>query len=82
LVFGGNVVVQPQQYVTVTIQLYTPPQPGVYTSYWLLRDDSGNLFGGGESGDDYLVVEVYVPGVPTSIFTDPVATAPPFTPGP
>jgi hypothetical protein len=80
--FGGNVVVYPQQYVTVTIQLYTPPQPGVYTSYWLLQDDSGNLFGGGENGDELLPLEVYVPGQAAPQFTAPVSTAPPFTPAP
>lgn len=82
LVFGGNVVVAPGQYVEVTNQLYTPPQPGTYFGYWVLKDSYGNLFAGGENADQYLVVEVIVPGNPAPIFTDPITTAPPFTPAP
>jgi len=82
LVFGGTVSVSPQQYVTLTIPLYTPPQPGTYYSAWLLRDANGNLFGGGENGTEPLVVSVVVPGSSEPVYTDPITTAPPFTPGP
>jgi hypothetical protein len=82
LEFGGTVLVSPEQYVTLTVHLYTPPQPGTYNSYWLLRDSEGHLFGGGENGDEPLVVSVVVPGESAPIYTDPITTAPPFTPGP
>ena len=82
LVFGGTVSVASQQFVTLSIQLYTPPQPGTYNSSWFLRDSSGNLFGGGENGDEPLLVQVVVPGQSAPVYTDPISTAPPFVPGP
>ncbi|MEN8240340.1 MAG: NBR1-Ig-like domain-containing protein [Chloroflexota bacterium] len=81
-VFGGTVAVSTQQYVTLTIHFYTPPQPGTYNSYWFLRDSSGNLFGGGENGDEPLLLQVVVPGQSAPIYTDPISTAPPFVPAP
>lgn len=81
-IFGGTVLVSTGAYIDVTIRFYTPPQPGTYYSYWLLRDDAGNLFGGGEDGDEFLVVEVFVPGGITPLFTNVVTTPPGFTPAP
>jgi hypothetical protein len=81
-VFGGTVAVASQQYVTLTLHMYTPPQPGTYNSYWLLRDSSGNLFGGGENGDEPLLVQVVVPGQYDPVYTEPISTAPPFVPAP
>lgn len=78
LAFGTNVVVKPDQYVTLTIALFTPPQPGTYYSYWWLQDKNGNLFGGGPNRDEPLQVEVIVPGTMPPLTTNPVSTAPPF----
>lgn len=82
---GTGVVVHPGQYVTVTIQLFTPPQPGTYDSQWWMQDANGNTFGGGENRNVPLSAVVVVPGVPNPVFTSPASTAPPFytnTPSP
>ena len=83
--FGGNVAVPPGDYVTLTIQLWTPPQSGTYTSLWMLSDNNGNVFGGGSEQNVPLLVRVVVPGTSPPEFTQPVSTPPPFytnTPGP
>jgi hypothetical protein len=79
LTLGG---VAPGQFAEIWQTFYTPPQPGTYYSYWLIRDANGNLFGGGENGDEPLVVQIVVPGVYTPTYPGPITTAPPFTPGP
>lgn len=78
LLLGSGVSVKPNQYVTLTIQLWTPPQSGTYTSNWLLQDPDGNTFGGGVNRNEPLVVRVVVPGESPPVFTLPVSTAPPF----
>lgn len=78
LVLGSGVVVYPGQYVTVTIQLFTPPQPGTYDSQWWMQDASGNTFGGGANFTQPLSAIVVVPGEPDPVFTSPASTAPPF----
>lgn len=81
---GDGVTVRPGQYVTVSVPLFTPPQPGTYDSYWFMQDANGNAFGGGD-GTELLTVIVTVPGVPNPVFTSPASTAPPFytsTPSP
>jgi len=85
LLLGSGVSVKPGQYVTLTIQLWTPPQSGTYTSSWLLQDPDGNTFGGGVNRNEPLLVRVVVPGESPPVFTNPVSTAPPFytsTPSP
>lgn len=82
--FGGNVAVPPGDYVTLTVQLWTPPQSGTYTSLWMLSDTNDNLFGGGPEQNVPLLVRVVVPGTSPPEFTQPVSTPPPFytnTPG-
>lgn len=78
LPLGSGVVVAPQQYVTLTILLWSNPQPGTYTGGWLLQDEDGNKFGGGPDQDEALVVRIVVPGEPTPDFTSPASTSPPF----
>lgn len=78
LLLGSGVAVKPNQYVTLTIQLWTPPQSGTYTSSWLLQDPDGTTFGGGVNRNEPLLVRVVVPGESPPVFTNPVSTAPPF----
>lgn len=78
LPLGSGVSVAPGQYVTLTIQLWSNPQPGTYSGTWLLQDDDGNKFGGGANQDVPLEVRIVVPGDPTPEFTSPASTAPPF----
>ena len=83
LTLGSGTAVVSGQNVTLTIQLFTPPQPGTYTSSWLLQDGDGHKFGGGPNGDQPLTVNIVVPGVQSPVFTSPASTAPPFfTPTP
>lgn len=85
LFLGSGLSVAPNQYLTLTIQLWTPPQSGTYTSYWLLQDSNGNRFGGGPNQDQPLYVQVIVPGESPPEFTSPASTSPPFytsTPAP
>jgi hypothetical protein len=78
LPLGSGVAVAPGQYVTLTIRLWSNPQPGTYTGEWLLQDDDGNAFGGGPELDEALIVHIVVPGEMTPEFTSPASTAPPF----
>ena len=83
--FGSGVAVRPGGYVTLTIQLWTPPQSGTYTSLWMLSDDDGTVFGTGLEQNVPLLVRVIVPGISPPEFTAPASTPPPFytnTPGP
>lgn len=80
---GANVAVPPGDFVTITIPLWTGPQTGDFSSYWLMSDDNGVLFGGGPEHNQPLVVIVHVPGDSPPEFTQPASTAPPFyTPTP
>ncbi len=78
LPLGANVSVAPGQFVTLTIRLWSNPQPGTYSGTWLLQGDNGNSFGGGANQDTPLEVRIVVPGNPTPEFTSPASTAPPF----
>jgi hypothetical protein len=82
---GPGTRVEPGQAVTLTIQLWTSPQSGYFTSLWMMQDDAGVIFGGGPNQNEPLLVRVYVPGTGPPEFTAPASTAPPFytsTPGP
>ncbi len=77
--------IQPGKYVTITTRLYSNPQPGTYQGQWLLQDNQGITFGGGENRNEPLYVEIIVPGQPQPAFTSPASTPPPFytsTPSP
>jgi len=78
LPLGAGVSVAPNQYITLTIQLWTPPQSGTYTSGWLLQDQDGNTFGAGPNQNEPLLVRVVVPGQSPPEFTNPASTSPPF----
>jgi len=80
-----NGYIHPDEFVVLSIQLYSNPQPGTYEGYWWLQDGQGNLFGGGDNRDEPLYVKIIVPGQPQPVFTSPAVTSPPFytsTPSP
>ncbi len=54
----GNVL--PGQTVDVTVMLTPPSSDGEYTSYWMLRNPSGALFGTGEKANTPFYVNVKV----------------------
>lgn len=75
--------VYPGQRVTVTVLLFTNPQPGTYDSNWWLQSTNGAKFGIGERHDQPLPAVIVVPGEPDPVFVSPAVTSPPFyTPTP
>ncbi len=52
--------VQPGQVIDITTTLVAPGRSGSYTSYWNLRNTSGQLFGFGPYGEAPLVIQTYV----------------------
>jgi hypothetical protein len=52
------VAVAPNQIVTVSVPLTAPLYGGVYTSYWMLRSDSNQIFGVGLTRDQPFWVQV------------------------
>ncbi len=69
--------VAPGEVVDLTIDMIAPRDPGVYTSYWMLRNAEGELFGIGPGGNSPFWVRIQVVAVatitPTSTIT-PTAT--------
>ncbi len=53
-------VVNPRQWVDLTVNLKTPAATGTYTGYWRLRDPGGVVFGITPSGGTFIVKIVVV----------------------
>ncbi len=70
--------VAPGESVDLTVDMAAPNEPGVYSSYWMLRSDSGALFGLGPNGDAPFWVRIQVVAVSTA--TPTVTIAPSATP--
>lgn len=66
--------VAPGDTMDVSVSLTAPASPGTYQGYWMLRNNSGVLFGLG--GNAAFFVKIVVPGTPT-----PTATGSIFMPG-
>jgi hypothetical protein len=64
--FGGQTAVSipgpiaPGSYVTVSANLVAPMAAGTYTSYWMMRNDSGQFFGFGPVGKDPIHVTILI----------------------
>ena len=64
---GGDTAVSipndvlPGSFVKISANLYAPPDPGTYTSYWMLKSDSGDLFGVGPNRNQPITVSIVVP---------------------
>lgn len=52
--------VKPGQTIEITVRLLTPKKPGNYEGYWMLRNNSGELFGIGPVADQALPVKITV----------------------
>jgi hypothetical protein len=52
--------VAPGKSVDLSLVLTSPRKPGTYWGYWMLRNDLGDLFGVGESGNSPLWVKIRV----------------------
>lgn len=48
----------PNEYAEITIAFQTPPHPGKYKSYWMLRSSTGETFGVGAFGKAWVWVEI------------------------
>ncbi len=53
-------VVQPGESVDIAIDMIAPGQPGTYTGYWILMDETGNYFGVGADTDSPFWVRIRV----------------------
>ena len=51
--------VQPGDFIVITFEFAAPDTPGVYTSWWMMRTTTGELFGNGP-GDTPLYIEINV----------------------
>jgi len=60
-----NREVKPGETIDVQVALRTPLEPKTYTGQWMIKDQFGNLFGTGETGDQPLTTQVVV--IPFSI---------------
>lgn len=58
--------VNPGESVEFSVDMTAPSTPGVYSGYWKLQSDSGQLFGIGPSGDSPFWVRVQVVAVETA----------------
>lgn len=53
-------LVQPGETVDISIDMIAPTTPGIYTGYWLLIDNEGQVFGLGEDADSPFWVRIRV----------------------
>jgi len=70
--------VRPGESIDVSVDMVAPTSPGVYSSYWMLRNGQGTLFGLGPSGDAPFWVRIQVIAVSTA--TEIVTSIPTNTP--
>jgi len=52
--------VAPDQVVDISVPLIAPGQPGTYRGLWMLRNETGIVFGTGENRDEPIWIEVTV----------------------
>ena len=71
-----SLAVQPDRSVEIAIDLVAPETPGVYTGYWMLASDQGELFGIGPDGKSPFWVRVQVVSVETAVPTATVTPSP------
>ncbi len=53
-------VIQPGEIRDVSVEMKSPPQGGLFTSYWELEDAAGNRFGFNASGKDLIWAQISV----------------------
>jgi len=64
--FGGDtavsmpVNVEPGQFVKISANLVAPTTAGTYTSYWLMKTDSGQFFGFGPTSNEPVHVTILI----------------------
>lgn len=57
--------VAPGESADFAVDMTAPESPGLYSSYWMVRSDTGDLFGIGPSGDSPFWVRIQVVAVET-----------------
>jgi hypothetical protein len=70
--------VSPGDIIDISVDMIAPTTPGVYSSYWMLRNDRGGLFGLGPNGDAAFWARIQVIAVNTS--TPTLTVVPTATP--
>ncbi|GAP11314.1 hypothetical protein BECAL_02500 [Bellilinea caldifistulae] len=72
--------VEPGESVDIAVDMLAPQQPGLYTSYWMLRNPEGKLFGIGPGGNAPFWARIQVIAIYTSTPTaTPTTTPTPIT---
>jgi len=69
--------VMPGDSTDINVEMIAPVDPGIYSSYWMMRDDQGELFGLGPNGNAPFWVRIQVVAVNTATPTatvEPTAT--------
>jgi len=61
-VLSGNV--SPNSTVDISVQISAPMQTGVFTSQWMLRSPSGEVFGLGNGANQPLIAQITIAGFP------------------
>ena len=74
-----NRTIEPGESIDITVDMYTPNKPGIYQSYWKLRDPNGELFGFGPNAEApfWARIEVIEESTPTPSPTPTVTPTPP-----
>ncbi|WP_322792359.1 NBR1-Ig-like domain-containing protein [Bellilinea sp.] len=70
--------VDPGESVDIAVDMLAPQQPGLYTSYWMLRNPEGKLFGIGPGGNAPFWVRIQV----VAVYTPTPTSTPTMTPTP
>lgn len=70
--------VEPGESVDIAVDMLAPQQPGLYTSYWMLRNPEGKLFGIGPGGNAPFWVRIQV----VAVYTPTPTATPTMTPTP
>ena len=70
--------VEPGESVDIVVDMLAPQQPGLYTSYWMLRNPEGKLFGIGPGGNAPFWVRIQV----VAVYTQTPTLTPTMTPTP
>lgn len=70
--------VEPGESVDIPVDMLAPQQPGLYTSYWMLRNPEGKLFGIGPGGNAPFWVRIQV----VAVYTSTPSSTPTMTPTP
>ncbi len=68
--------VEPGDTVEIVVDMVAPDEPGLYSSFWMLRSDTGELFGIGPNGNSPFWVRIQVMAVTAPAPVETATAAP------